>query len=178
MGLLTLPWKKQAKFVQNVALFCVNEQFSDELFAFIDAKAPGFAGEAHDAEYKLTDSAVHAEFTQTFESRIEAFIAGQGYTAADFYRLLKKADDAGEETVTGFVKTLLPVVLLQRTFVDWKRRAAQPWPGFSFPRIALHFHDRTVFEFDVFVSLCRDEGKRGYLKQIMSGWRATLTKKK
>ena len=143
MGLLTLPWKKQARFVQSVALFCVNEQFSDELFAWIDAKAPGFAGEAHDAEYKLTDSAVHAEFTQTFESRIEAFIAGQGYTAADFYRLLKKADDAGEETVTGFVKTLL-----------------------------------TVFEFDVFVSLCRDEGKRGYLKQIMAGWRATLTKKK
>ena len=109
MGLLTLPWKKQARFVQSVALFCVNEQFSDELFAWIDAQAPKFAGEKEGDEYKLGDSAVHAEFTSTFEKRIEDFIAGQSYTAADFYRLLKKADDAGEETVTGFVKSLLTV---------------------------------------------------------------------
>ena len=109
MGLLTLPWKKQAAFVRNVALFCVNEEFSDELFAWIDAQAPKFAGEKEGDEYKLGDSAVHAEFTSTFEKRIEDFIAGQSYTAADFYRLLKKADDAGEETVTGFVKSLLTV---------------------------------------------------------------------
>ena len=143
MGLLTLPWKKQQRFVQNVALFCVNQEFSDELFAWIDAQAPKFAGEKEGDEYKLGDSAVHAEFTGAFEQRIEDFIVAQGYTAADFYRLLKTADAAGEETVTGFVKTLL-----------------------------------TVFEFDVFVSLCRDAGKRGYLKQIMAGWRATLTQKK
>ena len=143
MGLLTLPWKKQAKFVQNVALFCVNQEFAENLFGWIDAQAPKFAGEKEGDEYKLGDSAVHAQFTATFEPRIEEFIVGQGYTAADFYRLLKKADDAGEETVTGFVRTLL-----------------------------------TVFEFDVFVSLCRDAGKRGYLKQIMAGWRSTLTQKK
>ena len=38
--------------------------------------------------------------------------------------------------------TTKPVVLLQRTFLDWPPCFSQPWTGFSFPRIALHFHDR------------------------------------
>ena len=35
-----------------------------------------------------------------------------------------------------------PVTILQRTFCRLKHGAAQPWPGFSFPCIALRFHDR------------------------------------
>ena len=35
-----------------------------------------------------------------------------------------------------------PVVILQSTFLDWTPCFSQPWPGFSFPRIALPFHDR------------------------------------
>ncbi len=30
-----------------------------------------------------------------------------------------------------------PVVILQSTFLDWALCFSQPWPGFSFPRIAL-----------------------------------------
>ena len=36
----------------------------------------------------------------------------------------------------------MPVKIPQRTFLDWTPCFSQPWPGFSFPRIALHFHDR------------------------------------
>ena len=37
-----------------------------------------------------------------------------------------------------------PVNILQRTFLDWALCFSQPWPGFSFPRIAL-FHGRLAF---------------------------------
>ena len=35
-----------------------------------------------------------------------------------------------------------PVMILQRTFLDWTPYFSQLRPGFSFPRIALPFHDR------------------------------------
>ena len=35
-----------------------------------------------------------------------------------------------------------PVMILQSTFLVWAPCSAQLWTGFSFPRIALSFHDR------------------------------------
>ena len=37
----------------------------------------------------------------------------------------------------------MPVVILQSIFLDWTPCFSQPWAGFSFPRIAFPFHDRT-----------------------------------
>ena len=59
---------------------------------------------------------------------------------AEVNEFLDLGTDANVRRADG--STPLPVMILQRTFLEWKRRVAQPWTGFSFPRIALHFHDR------------------------------------
>ena len=35
-------------------------------------------------------------------------------------------------------------MILQSSFLGWTPCFSQPWPGFSFPRIALPFHDRVT----------------------------------
>ena len=63
------------------------------------------------------------------------------------YPHLVSPDETALETKAGAISAMLaareqPVVILQRTFLDWTPCFSQPWPGFSFPRIALPFHGR------------------------------------
>ena len=58
--------------------------------------------------------------------------------------IIRPLDVFVNSTAEGMPRPLYtPVKILQRTFLDWTPCFSQPWPGFSFPRIALPFRDRS-----------------------------------
>jgi hypothetical protein len=98
--LLSIPAAKRANFVRRVALFCLEGTFFDETVAFIEAKSHHFVrdarereGKSNEGEHKLVFSAVHREFCDTFEEKIETYIREQGYAPKDLYRYISMAKE-------------------------------------------------------------------------------------
>ncbi|GBG27207.1 Hypothetical Protein FCC1311_017612 [Hondaea fermentalgiana] len=121
---------KEEAIIISVAQLLVSKEFREGVFSFMEDHAASFATEnpgeakakACDFEHPLEYKEIHAEFSKTFEDRIENHVKEQGSSRAEMYDYLRRQEEAkvADTGASALVQTLLTVFEYE-TFVEVMR---------------------------------------------------------